>query len=931
VSLSPKTSPRTEHRDAVLSLYHLLDPEVLANPYPLFRRLRSEDPVHWDPFLHAWVVTRYADVLEVLLTFSADRTPTPAQLDEMGLSSLNPIARVMVKQMLFLDAPAHTRLRSLSAKAFTPARVEQLRGHIHDIVNHLLDGIQAKGGMDVIADLAEPLPAIVTAEMLGVPTSDHLKLKEWSADFAEMLGNFQHNPERYPRVLKAVANLTEYFQNAIRAQREHPREGLIYSLMTAEIDGDRLTDEEVIANCIVTMVGGQETTTNLIGNGLLTLLRNPAETERLRNDYSLVPSAIEEMLRYESPSQHTARMCPSDREMGGKLIPKRQAVIAIMAAANRDPERFPEPDRFDITRKDNRHLAFGYAAHYCFGAPLARVEGQVVFEALLRRFDDIALLPEPIEWRSNLGLRGLKALKVTFAGASNGNGRASGVVKPRALAPVAVLSEAPAKCEHAQNRSQLLEKYLSQRNGAGPQKETRIARRSGAWPAPVSLAQEELFNRELNTPGIAPLYNECVQLVMKGPLDVKILEQSFNEIVRRHEIWRTTFKTVNGQLVQVKEPVSPISLPVIDLRDSPAEEREREAVRRAGQACTRPFDLQSAPALRPMLFRMNDDEHRLYLIAHQSLLDGMSAYQIYPSELAALYQAFSSGKGSPLPDLPLQFADFASWHREWMKAEESKQVAYWRKQLEGRLLPRAAADETPRARQPFRGAIRSFALPRDLSEQVKHLSRQENSTLFVTLLAAFALLLHRYTNQTDLVIGTLSPSGRKRAEVQGLLGYFLNPVALRIDLEKSSTFRQLLAQTRDVMCAALANDDVPIERLARELMPGAHCNHNPFFNVAMSLQPPMPNLDLPWTVTSMDIESGGSPWDLYVAFIDQPQGIMGRIQFNPDLYEADRIEQGVQDFRALLEMLIENPNQHFSNPVSIKSPQNQELLCPIAR
>ena len=274
--------------------------------------------------------------------------------------------------------------------------------------------------IDIIAQLAEPLPAIVTAEMLGVPTSDHPQLKKWSADFAEMLGNFQHNPERYPRVIEAVAGMTEYFQDAIRQQREHPREGLIHSLLTAEIDGDRLTEEEVIANCIVTMVGGQETTTNLIGNGLLTLLRNPEEMQRLRNDFSLIPSAVEEMLRYESPSQHTARMCPTDREMGGKTIRKRQAVIAVMAAANRDPENFPDPDRFDITRKDNRHLAFGYAAHFCFGAPLARVEGQVVLEAFLRRFPKIELSPEPLEWRSNLGLRGLKALKVKVGAPASG-------------------------------------------------------------------------------------------------------------------------------------------------------------------------------------------------------------------------------------------------------------------------------------------------------------------------------------------------------------------------------------------------------------------------------------------------------------------------------------------------------------------------------
>lgn len=200
---SPNPSPRLDNRlenrldnpDTAMSLYHLLDPEVLANPYPLFRRMRSEDPVHWDPFLHAWVVTRYADVLEVLLNFSADRTPTPAQLDEMGLSSLNPIARVMVKQMLFMDAPAHTRLRGLSSKAFTPVRVEQLRGHIQDITKSLLDGLQPgfpgtlseNAEIDVIAQLAEPLPAIVTAEMLGVPTRDHAQLKKWSADFAEML------------------------------------------------------------------------------------------------------------------------------------------------------------------------------------------------------------------------------------------------------------------------------------------------------------------------------------------------------------------------------------------------------------------------------------------------------------------------------------------------------------------------------------------------------------------------------------------------------------------------------------------------------------------------------------------------------------------------------------------------------------------------
>ena len=390
--------------DRTLSLYHLLDPEVLANPYPLFHRLRSEDPVHWDPFLHAWVVTRYNDVVTVLHHYSAARTPSPEQLTEMGLGALNPIAQVMVKQMLFLDAPAHTRMRSLAAHAFTPQRVEVLRSHIREIANALLDKVESQGHMDVIADLAEPLPCIVTAEMLGVPVEDHQQLKVWSQDFAEMLGNFQHNPDRASRVLRSTLAMVDYFRCAIREQRLNPRDGLVRSLMNAEIDGDRFTDEEIIANCIVTMVGGQETTTNLIGNGVLSLLRNPDQLEKLRSDLSLIPSAVEEMLRYESPSQHTARLAPEDTILGGRRIAKRQAVIAVMAAGN----------RLDITRTNNRHLAFGWAAHFCFGAALARIEGQTAFELMLRRLPNWILEPERLVWRTNLGLRGLTKLRIRF-------------------------------------------------------------------------------------------------------------------------------------------------------------------------------------------------------------------------------------------------------------------------------------------------------------------------------------------------------------------------------------------------------------------------------------------------------------------------------------------------------------------------------------
>jgi pimeloyl-[acyl-carrier protein] synthase len=318
--------------------------------------------------------------------------------------------------MLFLDPPAHTRLRKLAAPAFMPARVSALRNHIQEIAARLIDDIVARGTnqMDLLTDFAAPLPAIVTAEMLGVPVEDHIKLKEWSATFAEMLGNFQHNPDRLSGVLRALENLTPYFERAILEQRKHPRDGLVHALMSSEVDGDRLTDEEIVANCIVTMVGGQETTTNLIANGMLSLLRNPVEMDRLRTDREIMPVAVEELLRYESPSQHTARLVPDDVVLGGEQLRKRDAVIAVMAAGNRDPLRFPDPGRLDFDRPDNRHLAFGWAAHFCFGAPLARVEAQLAFEQILHRFPVLELTGEKLEWRENLGLRGLKSLPLKY-------------------------------------------------------------------------------------------------------------------------------------------------------------------------------------------------------------------------------------------------------------------------------------------------------------------------------------------------------------------------------------------------------------------------------------------------------------------------------------------------------------------------------------
>jgi cytochrome P450 len=406
------SSAALEEGSAPLSLYHLLDPEILANPYPLYRRLRDEAPVLWDPYLHAWVVTRYADVSTVLHRFVAARTPDPDRLVALGMGELTPIAAVMVRQMLFLDPPQHGRVRRLASAAFTPRRVAHLREHIRQITEGLVDDLAGAGRFDVISGLAAPLPAIVTAEMLGVPTADHELLKSWSQDFAEMLGNFQHNPGRAKKTLQSVAEMVDYFHAAVTREAAHPTEGLVNALVTAEVDGDRLSEEEIVANVIVTMVGGQETTTNLIGNGLLTLLRQPDQLERLRSEPTLMPSAVEELLRYESPSQHTARLAPAGAVLGGKEIPEGAAVIAVMGAGNRDPERFGDPDRVQLDRQDNRHLAFGWASHFCFGAPLARMEGQIAFETLLARFSELSLADDTVRWRPNLGLRGLTELNV---------------------------------------------------------------------------------------------------------------------------------------------------------------------------------------------------------------------------------------------------------------------------------------------------------------------------------------------------------------------------------------------------------------------------------------------------------------------------------------------------------------------------------------
>ena len=397
-----------------MSLLRMLEPEVLASPHVQYHTLREYDPVHWDPYMHAWVVTSYKEVVTVLMQYSADRTPRPEYLDALGLSFMKPFSEVMLQQMMFMDGAAHTRLRTICASAFTPRRVEELRTAIGCVAEELIDAVIEKGEMDMITDFASPMPAIVTARLLGTPVEDHERVTHWVLDIAEMLGNFQNHPDRVVAILKSLEELQHYVAEQMEEQRRNPRGGLIHSLMMAEANGERLTDAEVNANTIITLIGGHETTMNLIASGFLTLMQQPASYEHFRTCPQIAGSAVEELLRYESPVQHTARIAPADVELGGKKIKKGSRVVAVLAAANRDPQRFPEPDRLDLVRTDNRHLAFGWAAHFCFGAPLARMEGQLAFNALLRRLKHPVLLEESLRWRRNAGLRGLESLRIGF-------------------------------------------------------------------------------------------------------------------------------------------------------------------------------------------------------------------------------------------------------------------------------------------------------------------------------------------------------------------------------------------------------------------------------------------------------------------------------------------------------------------------------------
>ena len=401
-----------------LNEYTLFCRGRLADPYPLYHQLRSEDPVHWSQQANSWILTRYDDVRFTLQhdpRLTAERLSLLlAQLPPEVQAEVEPLRRLLSTWMQYYDPPDHTRLRSLVNRAFTPGTMERLRPRIEAIAEDLLQAVRARGRLDVISEFAYPLPAIAIAELLGVPPEDRDRFKRWADDltvFMEGVGS--DYPAIARRTNRSVLELTDYLGGLFDQRRRHPRADLISDLIAVEAEGDRLSQAELLGICSFLLEAGHETTTGLIGNGLLALLRNPGQLRKLQQNPALIAPAVEECLRYDGPIQRISRVVIADLELRGKRLRPGQRIWAMQGAANRDPQQFPEPDRFDILRRNNRHVAFGYGVHHCLGAPLARIEGQIAFLALLR-LPELRLENPAPEWQEGVSLRTPKSLPVRF-------------------------------------------------------------------------------------------------------------------------------------------------------------------------------------------------------------------------------------------------------------------------------------------------------------------------------------------------------------------------------------------------------------------------------------------------------------------------------------------------------------------------------------
>jgi cytochrome P450 len=395
--------------------YRPEDPAFLADPFPLFRRLQDEDPCHWSPRLKAWVLTRYDDVRGVLLDgqMSSDRLrPFFAALPPPEAERIADIVRYLSLWMVFRDPPEHGRLRRLTSKVFHVKSMHGMRPRIDALTRWLLERLAGRDEFDFIADFAGPLPALVIMDMLGVPRDELPRVKRLSDDMALFIGSSRMSPEKYDIAQAATREMAGFFRDMIDARRFEPRADLLSALVHLEDEGDRLTDDELVATCVLLLFAGHETTTNHLANGLLGLMRFPEAARRLRADPAAAPAAVEELLRYDGPNGAQVRIARERQELHGRTLAPGDRVFVLLNAANRDPRAYEEPDRVMIDRDGPPHLAFGFGMHICLGFPLARLEGQIALPAVLAHWSSIEPASDRYAWLNSMVFRGMRAMPV---------------------------------------------------------------------------------------------------------------------------------------------------------------------------------------------------------------------------------------------------------------------------------------------------------------------------------------------------------------------------------------------------------------------------------------------------------------------------------------------------------------------------------------
>jgi cytochrome P450 len=392
----------------------LTDPEVIEKPYEYFGRLRETEPVYKNEMWGGWIVTRYEDVRQCLQ--DDEHLSVQVEADRLRNSSLDiPQTKEMFpKWIIYLDPPDHTKLRRIIGEAFNPEMVANQRAEVEEVTRSLIEDIesQAPTELDFVKEFAHQLPVHVICKIMGIPLEEGDDLGRWSTDIGLTLFHYYDADNRHERTEQAIREFTDYIEDVVEDRRENPQDDLISYLNQAEVEGEKLTEDEVVATAVLLLFAGHETTTKLLANGILELLRHPEQMALLREDSSLAPKAVEEILRYQGTSKSLTRGVVEDFEMQGKQIEAGERILLSQAAANRDPRHFDNPDTFDITRGSMDHLGFGHGTHHCLGAPLARLEARIAFSQLVQAFPDMELATDDIEWTQSPLVRGPEELRI---------------------------------------------------------------------------------------------------------------------------------------------------------------------------------------------------------------------------------------------------------------------------------------------------------------------------------------------------------------------------------------------------------------------------------------------------------------------------------------------------------------------------------------